>query len=187
MVKVQMKVSVVVRDPRGRITFERTKACRSYVRAMMDILHAAMSYGSTLLVPDTGNTPRTITAHVNNFRADGGAGVTTHGIRVGTSTQAVAITDYALISPIAEGAGAGQLQHAATTFVTPVTVGSTRRFTISRTLTNVSGGSITVQEAAIYCMGSATPYYFCVERSLLSFTIPNGSSATVTYTISVTV
>jgi len=186
MGRLQMKVSVVGRDPTGRIIFRKSQICRSYVLAEIDLIYAQMQYGAHL-IPDTGNVNRNIGADVNNLLANAGAGNVNYGIRVGTSSQAVAISDYHLIAAIAQGVGAGQLQHGAMSYVAPSTVGSTRRFTCSRTFTNGSGADITVNEVGIYACGGTTPYYFCIERSLLTFTVPNGASRTVTYTISVTV
>ena len=72
-------------------------------------------------------------------------------------------------------------------------VGNKARFILSRTFTNSSGGDIGVEEVGLICAaqgifgGYAGTYRILVDRSLLSFTILNGVSATVSYEIGVTV
>jgi len=184
--KFQIYVDVVIRDQNGKVLQRiRKRKCKSYVRAVIDWMRVCFSAASTAMV-DTGGTPRT-TSLIERFRADAGAAITTHGIRVGTGTTAVAIGDFALVTSIAEGIGAGQLSHGATSVGTPSTIGSSRQFTIARTFTNNSGASITVNEVGLICNDITGLWFFLVERSLLTFAIANGSSATVTYTISVSV
>jgi hypothetical protein len=193
MMKFEMYVSVVVRDKNGRIVKRLRRKCKSYVRQLIDHLNSFMTQGSVSSI-DTGGATRTIvatSAYTARYMSLYGssAGVTTHGVRVGTGTNAVAISDYALQTPIAEGTGAGQLTHGATSVGSPTTVGSSRQFTIARTFTNNSGASITVNEVGLYVEtydGTAYRYYM-IERTLLTFAIANGASATVTYTIKVTV
>jgi len=184
--RLQLLCTVEVRDAKGNVTFRGSKVCRSYVRAMADILYCQMST-LTVSVPDTGNTPRTCGQYVTAFQVTAAVGTTTWGIRVGTGTNAVAITDYALQTAIAEGSGAGQLRHSAMTFQSPITSGSSRQFSVIRNFTNSSGASITVQEVGLYSQGGAAGWAFCIERTLYTFTINNGATATVTYTLGVTV
>lgn len=184
--KLQLRLTVEVRDARGKVTSHWSKICRSYVLAMVDLLYVQTA-SQTQSIPDTGNTSRSISADSLNLNCTAAVGATASGIRVGTGSNAVAISDYALQTPIAQGSGAGQLMHANMSFVAPVTVGSSRQFTLARVFTNKSGGNITVNEVALYGRGGATPYYFCLERTLHTFTINNGAAATVTYTLGVTV
>ena len=188
--KFQMYVDVVVRDRNGKVIQRiRKRKCSSYVIALIDHLNSFMGAANNT-IKDTGGTnrsyePATYAANIS-MNVAGGATVTTFGIRAGTGTTAVTISDYAVETPIAEGTGAGQLSHGATSVGAPSTVGSSRQFTIARTFTNNSGASITVNEVGLYSRYS-TVYYFMLERSLLTFSIANGASATVTYTIKVTV
>jgi len=188
--KFQMYVDVVVRDKNGKVIQRiRKRKCTSYVRAMMDLLRAQFGQTSTTAV-DTGGASRTFAGNTYHFWATAGASVTTFGIRVGTGTAAVTIADYSLQTPIAEGTGAGQLTHGATSVSTSSTVGSSRLFTVARTFTNNSGTSITVNEVGLIVTAQDTGVVdrnLLVERSLLTFSIANGASATVTYTIQVTV
>lgn len=188
-----MYIDVVIRDKQGKVIRRiRKRKCSSYVRQIIDMLHTHMGQIDTTVV-DTGGTSRTMSYSTtfagNNFMCNAGATVTTHGIRAGTGTAAVTINDYALQTPIAEGSGAGQLSHGVTAISAQATVGSSREFTVARSFTNNSGASITVNEVALYVRFIDTlnaSYYAMIERSLLTFTVANGASATVTYTISVT-
>ncbi len=182
--KFETFITIELRDKEGHL-YERKKfRPNSYVRALIDLLFPGFQAANfTNGGVDTGGTTRTLAQTYMLLNA--GTGVTTYGIRVGTGTNAVTISDYTLQTPIAEGSGAGQLLHSAVTFNSPSTSGSTRQFNVMRTLTNNSGNSITVKEIALYA--SFNSNYFMIERTLNTFTILNGASATVTYTISVTV
>ena len=182
--KFQMYVQVEVKDKNGKIQRIRKRKCSSYVRHMIDQLMVSMGYVNLSGVNTAGGSV-TLAPGADEFRVDGPAGVTTKGIRVGTGTTPVAIGDYALATAIAEGTGAGQLSHGVTSTIAPTTVGSARQFTIARTFTNNSGASITVNEVALYRYSVTGSFMF--ERTLLTFSIANGASATVTYTLSVTV
>ena len=185
--KFQMYVDVIVRDKNGKVIQRiRKRKCSSYVRAIIDWIRSNFSAASTGFV-DTGGTSRTSGASATIFSANSGAAITTYGIRVGTGTNAVAISDYALQTPIAEGIGAGQLSHGATSVGSASTVDTSRQFTVARTFTNNSGASITVNEVGLICQELLNAWNFLFERSLLTFSIANGASATVTYTLSVSV
>lgn len=68
------------------------------------------------------------------------AGVTdSEGIQVGTGTAAVLITDATLQTLILNGAAPNKLSYGACGVGANVTVGTTRRFTVARTFTNLSG------------------------------------------------
>lgn len=193
-----MKISIYrqweVIDSKGHIIKRyRQKKCNSYVTAFPELLYVQFASTTLNAMIDTANASVNVTAHANTLRCDGGAGVTTHGLVVGTGTAAVALADYKLGTLIATGTGSGQLVYGATTFQVPATSGTTRRFRILRTFTNNSGASITVNEVGIYAQGlvsgGGTTYYLCIERSLESpgVAIADGLGATLTYTIGVTV
>lgn len=160
---------------------------------MIDILHegytnAQVVNGGT----DTGGTLRTLNRALagsgSNLDALSGAANNTFGIQVGTGVTAVAIGDTALVTLIADGVAATQLQYGATSAIAPSTAGSTRSFTVSRTLTNNSGGTVTIQEVGLVLSYTADALRrFLVERSLSTQAILNTASATATYTIGVTV
>jgi hypothetical protein len=166
--------------------YTRTRKAHSLVRAFIDILYAHLSQVATTTSLDTGNVSQTLTLVTSNFAANAAASTNTQGIVVGTGTGAVSVTDYQLGTIIAHGTGATQLQYGAQSSIEPATVGTTRTCTLSRTFANNSGGDITVKEVGLI-VKAATSYYFLIDRTLNEFTIINGTSATVSYLIKVTV
>jgi hypothetical protein len=69
-----------------------------------------------------------------------------------------------------------------------VTVNGTTSFTTSRTLSNSSGGSITINEIGLYCATGST-YYFCLVHDIIAGgqAVQTGHTLTITYTIAVTI
>jgi len=117
------------------------------------------------------------------MRINGGAGVATQGIILGTGTNPVTISDYKLQTPITHGTGSGQLQYAAMVFDAFEVVDSTARFRSKRQFTNGSGATITIAEAGIYHFDNV-PYAFCSVRDVLSAPVDilNGQIIEVRYT-----
>jgi hypothetical protein len=178
--KVITSIIVDIFDANGKKVRSLKKAkTNSYVRQMIDILASYMSNTGLSKKDITGTTRTTYHLILN-----GGSGDASMGVVVGTGTTAVTISDYKLESIIANGTGSGQLQYGTTSFSEVAITGSTAKFTIARTFTNNSGASINVHEVGLY---TKSTYVYCLERTLLDFTIENGQSGTVTYTISVTV
>ncbi len=188
--KVMLKVEIF--DKYGKVTSRIEKESESWCRAYGALMLAQMRGSPTAspTAPDTGNTNRTVKRAGQGFRCDGGLGTTTEGIRVGTSSQAVDMTDYAMIAAIAEGTGAGQMEHQATAVGTPSVAANVSSFTVSRTVVNNTGSSITVEECGIYGKGednSGTRYFLLCRDLTGSQVILDGGGITVTYTISTTV
>ena len=139
---------------------------------------------------DTGNTTRALTSVMSNvpFRCDAALGDVTNGIVVGTGINAVAMTDYALQTPIAHGNGAGQLAYSGMVFAAVGTSGSNRVIDVTRIATNNSGGNISITEIALYITfvyTGPTNGFFCACRDLLSVTVTNGGSKTLKYRFTV--
>lgn len=190
--KFEIKAQVVLRDKNGKITKIINKTVHSYVLQMIDILRANMNY-TTDTIYDTTPTLRTYQvsgAYSYRMVLISASGDNTYGIQVGTGNDAILITDTHLKTLIAHGATQYKLSYGATSVGVCSTVGTSRNFTIARTLTNNSGFDITVNEVGLAVKAYATDngtYFFLIEHSLLTFTIVNGTSGTVTYTISATV
>lgn len=186
MPRLDAWVILTVRDPDGRVVRRRRFRSRSYLLAMLDILSLHMQ-STTPNIVDTGGVTRSGSTVASDLFSLSGVGITTFGIRVGTGSTAVAIADYALGTPIAEGTGSGQLTHQATTATAPETSSSTRRFHILRNLINSSGGSITVREVGIYARVFSALYYACIIRDVVAGgqVVLDGQTLTVDYVIGV--
>lgn len=188
-IKVMLKVKIF--DKKGKVISCTEKESESWCRGYAALMLAQMRGSSTPspTAPDTGNTNRALRTASNPFRCDAASGTVTSGIRVGTDNTTVDMTDYALNTAIANGSGAGQLNHGACVVSAPSINGSTSSFTVTRSITNASGGDITVEECGIYGQGyNGATRYFCMCRDITgSQVVPDGGGITVTYTVSVTV
>jgi len=181
-------LELTVRDKDGKITDHRVMRSKSFVRQFLELLWI-QAFQIPEVAPynmrDTGNVLRDICESGFTFAADGGIGIVTHGIIVGTGVTAPTINDYVLVTPIAHGVAAGQLQYSAVTFGAPASDATTSQFTNTRDFANGSGGAITVNEIALYVEAYlyAVTYYFMIIRDVIAggISVPNGQTLTVNY------
>lgn len=113
------------------------------------------------------------------------------GIVIGSGSSAVSPTDYSLAQQITHGSGANQMVHGTQTTETVQVVGQTSSVRATRTFTNNSGAIIIVREIgwiiSFYDTGAAQRYALFLRDVLPSaVAVPDGSTFTVRYTISVT-
>lgn len=183
--KITLKLGVKVVNKKGEIIYQSLDKSNSLVRAFLDLLYAQftlVAFASGGL--DTGNVVRSPAA-ANIFNASSALGQADRGIILGTGSNAVALGDYKLQTPVAHGTGANLLEYQAGTVKTAPTIsGTAKYFELQRMFVNNSGGQINVTEVGLYVV---TTYFYCIDRTLKSFSIPNGTTATVWYAITVTV
>lgn len=194
--KINITLNVKVFDKNGKMTQELEKPANSFVRGIIDLIAAKATGAEPLTPPAIYRTVTDITGVDHSMSAatritdlsvmPGGGGYTNNGIHLGTGSAAVTIADYKL------GGGIAPLQEGTLDVSAPVTVGSTRSFTIQRLFTNTLGASITVNEVGIYAShyigyGYVQVFSACIERTLQTFSIADGASALITYTIGITV
>lgn len=197
----------------------RRRRSRSFVQNFLKLHYIQLDQGVTLSATNIAGSNVTLSSN-NEYYAikmlctapgRGGAGhigrqssasggalwssSTNNGIVVGTGTTAVAPTDYALTTQIADGTSSGQLEHFPCGGTEVTTSGSTASFTLERLFRNSSGGTITINEIGIYAcwnensgFGTSNQAHFCIVRDLVSpgFDILNGNYARIVYTMSVT-
>ena len=185
--KRELWYSVVVRDRHGKIVSRERRKSKSFLKQWNQLVYVQMSQLVLDGITDTGGVSRIIGKSALNFRMTGAAGVTDYGIRVGTGNTPVAIDDYALETPIAEGTGAGQMEHLVCTIATSVVAAPSCSFLVSRAIVNNSGAEITVREAGIYMMMYDS--YSCATRDVFATpqVVPNGGSIVINWTLRVTV
>lgn len=195
--KESLHYEVVVTDKRGKVLKRVSAPAHSFVRQWSDLMCSKARYTYLVLpvvtIKDTsgvdwdsgewqlGSTSSSVNA---------GAGDTDKGIRVGKGTTAVNISDFALGSPLEEGTGLDQLEHAAVTFTVPSIVGSTCSFPLRRNMVNHSGATITgIKEIGVYMRFAYEALYALGFRDVLpsAVYVPDGGAITVTYTMAVTV
>lgn len=186
--KAELWYQVVVRDRHGKVLSRERRRSRSFLKAWNQLVCAQMSR-TAQTIKDIGGADRSISAGKYNFQMDGPADNTSYGPVVGTGNTAVTISDYQLEAQIAQGFGAGQLDHLVTT-VDVVTVSAPNAyFAAHRSMVNNSGGSITVRETGLYVQGkNGTARYLCGVRDVLvsEQVVPDGGAITVDYTLQVT-
>lgn len=172
---------------------EPWRRCHSFTIAFLAAVTASLQEADTTATyDDTGGTGRILEGANNAVKwrgANGAAGDSTEGIVVGTGTNAVTNTDSSLQTKIAHGAGAGQLQYGSMGFTEAAVVGANVDLILSRTFTNNSGGSITVEEVGIEAImrdSGGTDRDFLLARDLATQAIADTASATAQYTLRTT-
>jgi hypothetical protein len=146
----------------------------------------------------TGNASITDTSNVvqsassADIRLEAADNTDVYGIWVGTGNTAVAVSDYTLDTKIDHGTGAGELDYNANTYIAATISGDNIVYKVYRTFANGSGGPITIEEVGLIAK-TVDPYYYLILRDTkdangvaLSIAVPDGQTATVTYTFTQT-
>jgi hypothetical protein len=177
---------VVVTDKEGQEIFREEGPSHSYTELWNKVINAHARMGSNT-IKDTGGTTRTVGRSSSNLMATAGMGNVNFGIRVGKGSTPVDISDYALETPIEEGAGVDQLSHQEVQNSQPVVSAPDCSFRIWRVMFNNTGSTVGgIREIGCYViMGS---WYGLAFRDVLvgAASIPFGGAMTVTYTLKVT-
>jgi len=107
------------------------------------------------------------------------------GIVAGSGNAAESFEGYALVTPITDGVGAGQLSYTQGELNVAAYDAGTKTFTniIKRYINNNSGGAVNLNEVAL--IAKTTQGYFMLSRDLTGLvSIPDTAQLKVTYTIS---
>lgn len=189
--KEQLLYKIIVKDKLGKVITKRSGKARSLLRQYTEVKKVNMSTVTTTC-KDTDGVDRSVTTGTDlgkSLAVQAVAEEVNFGIRVGSGTTAVTISDYALGTAIAQGVGAGQLDHWACDVIPPVVGASDSKFEVKRIIHNSSGDDVIVREIGIYAKMDAT-YLCCIARDVLggaAVTVPDGGSITVFYYIRVAV
>jgi hypothetical protein len=181
--------TIYVHERDGELVTAYTKGSRSFnvnFGSYVQMLCNGMTASSITDTGGTGRTPTLQSSTANILDMAGGAAQNNYGLVFGTGTNAEAVTDTKLQTIIAHGVGAGQLSYGACAVGAATTSGTDTSFTVTRSCTNSSGGTITTQELGIYIRGNitATPWYFGVIRDLNTQAVNNTQVITGVYTLS---
>jgi len=177
-------LEILIYSKNGILDYHKKLPIKSLVRQFIDFaqINCTSVAGN---VRDTSNTLRSQSPS-NHYKCDAPATNANYGIRVGTGTNPVSISDYNLQTPIAHGNGAGQLYHQGVVISSVTIAGNEAYLTIQRNFNNNSGASITVQEAGLISFTGL--YYFLLLRDLTgSIEILNTKTLVAQYTWKVTV
>jgi hypothetical protein len=182
MGNIKLLIDIFVKDTKtGKTEKHIHRRSHSFDLQFLQMLEVALNHaynvqGSTVSAKDTGNASRTLQFDQSSVDAlrlalFSGATDNTYGIVVGTGSNATSPSDVAVQTIVANGAGAGQLNYGAHSYVTSAISGSNVNLVISRTLSNTSGGTINVTELAMYLSQKDTgglQRYFCIVRDLIT-------------------
>lgn len=189
-------LTVTVRRADGSIREQWSKKSESFTRQFIDLLIVQMGGVDTrsgIEVRDITNTLVAIGMSPQTLDSNALVNDDTFSIVLGTGNTAPTITDYAIETKIAHGAGAGQLQHSLTAFGLPTSNATQSHFTITRDFSNASGGDITVNEIGLYQRGrevgvvmhdsSRAMHIFLTIRDTIAggIVIGNGETLTINY------
>lgn len=185
---LKLMINIKDIDKDGNVFDENEFEANSLVKGFIGILAYQSMLGSTNVL-DTSGVSRIPGSTFGVFAQNAAAGNALFGIVVGSDNTAVDIDDYALGTLIAHGTGAGQLEYSAMSIPTDFTVsGSDAYFEVRRTVTNNSGGDVTINEIGLYVKTNAsTIYYFCIDRTLSTTTVTNTNGKVITYKFQVTI
>jgi len=146
--KNELWYSVVVRDPKGKVTFREKGKSRSFLKQWNELLYGHMT-AINVSIRSTTNIANSTSENVINWKIKG---TTQYGLVLGTDDTPVAIDDYKLGAEIANGYIADTMFREASDNTPAVVVGNNCSFKTNRTFVNWSGGSITVKEMGIICV-----------------------------------
>jgi hypothetical protein len=142
------------------------------VAALFQSLFGAMR-NYDYAITDITNTSRAIgnvgVTTVSQWYPKGASGNDTWGMLAGSGVTPVDVADYCMETLITQGTGAGQLVYGTTTLSAMFVDGGKNAWYITRTVTNNSGGNVTINEVGLVIrMGKSVNYYFLVARKKLS-------------------
>lgn len=182
-------ITTEVFDRDGKLRYRRRRRSKSFVQGFLAVLHVHMKgSAATVNFKDTGGTDRLIGGGTWNFYAKGPVNDDTVGVVVGTGTNIVDATDYALQTQVAHGSGSGQLAHRAGSISAVAVADPNVSFTLTRDFLNESGATITIKEEGIYSRvndSEANLRYFCIvrDKETTGVAVADGENLRVTYTI----
>jgi len=200
-------LTIVVRNEKGDIIKVHKQWSHSPTFNFMGLLLPTNWYsqtGSTWTIKNTSGTSFTWNTGIGNnynslYYPESGTNYQSYlvMIQVGAGSQSNPYNSYSLAAPIANGSGTGQLLYGQPSISqTPTVSGSSVSFTITQTLNNQSGGTVTITEVGIIIdihtwdintqryqdFGNVLVWYDVLSSSI---SISNGGSITIYYTFAV--
>lgn len=195
---IQLLIRCVVRDPDGKvITDTGLKPAKSFLIQFLEAFRAIMYTHVSTNITGTNGAEQQLYASGSDcdriIRADAPVGEDDYGIVVGTGDTAETNADYALETQLTQGTGAGNISHGVSIVGTAAVVGANVDLELKRAFINLTGSTITVKEAGLYCALLTVPgadvAWHCFIRDVLaaSVEVPDKCSLTVYYTLRTTV
>lgn len=199
MIKLYYQINKYNKD--GKLVKKtRKRKAKSFVKAFVTSIASDMNDENYYTTPTIGGNTQNVNKYVmmrmsvcglqsglvnETYRGDSTwyTSSTDAGIILGTGTTAVTSSDYAIETMVPYGTGSGEMIYYGCWTYNYNVAGSTAGFDIERIFQNSSGGSITINELALYSRPST--YGFCSARDMVSpgVAIANGEYLKVKYTI----
>ncbi len=209
---IEAFLDLQLRDKFGKVYLNTRQRSHSWVRnaynfltsfmTAVDLNGSGVTFGAgyinsktTGAVIKNGNLPGSFGSgndvealNICGFRA--GATITTFGIVVGTGVTAESFEDFALVTPIAHGVGAGQMSYTDTNAPVESYDAPSKTYSVAwkRFINNNSGGDITVNEVGLVSKiadGTNGFNYYLFSRDLTTTLVANTAQLGVTYTLAV--
>jgi len=178
---------IKVTDKNGKIVRKtRLRRSKSFCLAFLQAVEVQFS-NATVLIKDTLAANISTIPAVVTLSTLGPEANDSQSLLLGTGTTTPTNIDYVMETKIAHGSGAGELNHAATSFITSQVVGPNVDFQVLRSFQNLSGSPINVTEAGIYSTLTSGKFGLTVHDVFTAVPVADGETITVTYTFRTTV
>lgn len=189
---------IKVFDKDGKLKYDSgRKEGKSFVKQFMQVLATLLTDRDLApTITETGGGTSQIQVKSNwdltyypaTWRAPTG---TSYGIWVGTDDTAPTNTDITLGALIANGSGAGQLNYGIQSgnWQIPASISGNIDFLLTRSLSNNSGGTVTIKEIGITIISGTTSWRYLIARDVLGSPVAVGDSESVVveYTLRTTI
>jgi hypothetical protein len=177
-------ISADVLDSNGRLV-ERIpeRVANTFAINWIKMLYTALSsVTQTSSLTDTGGTTtRTVSLTSNYMIMNAAAGAYQYGIVIGTGSGSAAYTYTALITQYTTTTN---FTHSIMSFSLNST-GGAYQLLIQRTFSNSTGSTVSITEAGMYCAYGGTPFYFCLDHTMITISLASSHHTVLTYTIQV--
>ena len=144
--------------------------------------HFSEQFASNII--STDSTTATLGYGGQSMYSVGAVGDTSVGLLIGTGATVETISDTSMKTQILNGSGSGQLSYGASS-VAPISVSSpSAEIVCTRTFSNSSGNSITINEIGIAMYDTTTSAgakRFLGARDLQTLIVNNGNTLTLNY------
>ena len=192
---VQIQYRITVQDKNNRVVcYTSWRTSHSFVANFLRMMYSQMAQATLTSVTDVLDAVYTLTHNATNSEVNLTVNVAAlddaFGIQTGTGTTAEGVNNTKLATKIAHGTGAGQLSYGAITVNVPAVTGSNTDMVITRSFTNSSGASITINEIGLVFgfkdAGNTTRYFLGIRDVITATAVANGNSVTIEYKLRTT-
>lgn len=168
---VSGEIECVIKNSDGTTDSVHKYPMRSFVKNFFAFLSSGLAGGTAPRTVTTDGQARAdyeFSGHTIEVTAT--YGMSTYGVMIGTGgATAVTPTQYALVTQIAHGTGAGQMEYFPTQTTGVVADSSDYSTYAHRTFVNSSSGSITVSEVGLYFKIYGQSLYYMLARDTIDY------------------